>query len=58
MDDPALVPAFGARRPRDLVIGLWIAIVLVAGPSFVYYVNGFAQFGMRHALASSRSSSC
>jgi hypothetical protein len=44
------VLAFAARRPRDLVIGLWIATVVVAGPSFVYYVNGFAQFGMRHAL--------
>jgi hypothetical protein len=47
---PALALAFAARRPRDLVIGLWIATVLVAGPSFFYYVNGFAQFGMRHAL--------
>jgi hypothetical protein len=47
---PALVLAFFARRPRPLVVGLWLAALLVAGPSFVYYVNGYAQFGMRHAL--------
>jgi hypothetical protein len=47
---PALVLALFARRPRALVIGLWIATLLVAGPSFIYYVNGYAQFGMRHAL--------
>jgi hypothetical protein len=47
---PALAIALFARRPRPLVIGMWIATLLVAGPSFLYYVNGFAQFGMRHAL--------
>jgi hypothetical protein len=47
---PALVIALFARRPRALVIGLWLATLLVAGPSFIYYVNGYAQFGMRHAL--------
>jgi hypothetical protein len=47
---PAFVLALFARRPLRLVIGLWIAALLVAGPSFIYYVNGFAQFGMRHAL--------
>lgn len=47
---PALVLALFARRPRALVIGLWLATLLVAGPSFIYYVNGYAQFGMRHAL--------
>jgi hypothetical protein len=47
---PALVLAFLARRPAGLVWPLWIASFLVAGPSFLYYVNGFAQFGMRHAL--------
>ncbi|HEV8022747.1 MAG TPA: hypothetical protein VGP41_15845 [Candidatus Lustribacter sp.] len=47
---PALVIALFARRPRALVIGLWLATLLVAGPSFMYYVNGYAQFGMRHAL--------
>jgi hypothetical protein len=47
---PALVIALFARRPRALVVGLWLATLLVAGPSFIYYVNGYAQFGMRHAL--------
>jgi hypothetical protein len=47
---PALLLAFFARRPRGLVVAMWIATLLVAGPSFVYYVNGYAQFGMRHAL--------
>jgi hypothetical protein len=47
---PALALALFARRPRALVAGLWVATLLVAGPSFLYYVNGFAQFGMRHAL--------
>ncbi|MFN2461606.1 MAG: hypothetical protein ABR591_13120 [Candidatus Velthaea sp.] len=47
---PALALAFFARRPRSLVISAWIAAVLAAGPSFLYYVNGFVQFGMRHAL--------
>ena len=47
---PALVLALFARRPRGLVVAMWVATILVAGPSFIYYVNGFAQFGMRHAL--------
>jgi hypothetical protein len=47
---PALVLAVFARRPRALVAGMWAATLLVAGPSFLYYVNGYAQFGMRHAL--------
>jgi hypothetical protein len=47
---PALAIAFFARRPRALVAGLWLATLLVAGPSFIYYVNGYSQFGMRHAL--------
>jgi hypothetical protein len=47
---PALALALFARRPCALVTGLWLATLLVAGPSFIYYVNGFAQFGMRHAL--------
>jgi len=47
---PALVLAFLARRPRPLVIALWAAVFLAAGPSLLYYVNGFAQYGMRHAL--------
>jgi hypothetical protein len=47
---PALIYAFWARRPRNLVIAFWAAAILTAIPSFVYYVNGFAQYGMRHAL--------
>jgi hypothetical protein len=47
---PALLLAFFARRPRRLVVSLWIAVLLVAGPSLLYYANGGAQFGMRHAL--------
>jgi hypothetical protein len=47
---PALLLAFFARRPRTLVIGMWCAAGLTALPSLLYYVNGFAQFGMRHAL--------
>jgi len=37
-------------RPRAFVLALWSAAILAAIPSFVYYVNGFAQYGMRHAL--------
>jgi len=47
---PALVLALLARAPRPWVIALWAATLLCAAPNFVYYVNGFAQFGMRHAL--------
>jgi hypothetical protein len=47
---PAFVLALFARRPRALTLGCWAAATLVAGPSFIYYVNGYAQFGMRHAL--------
>jgi hypothetical protein len=47
---PAFVLALFARRPRALTLGCWAAAALVAGPSFIYYVNGYAQFGMRHAL--------
>jgi hypothetical protein len=47
---PALVLAAFARQPRSLVVALWAATLLVASPSLLYYANGFAQFGMRHAL--------
>jgi hypothetical protein len=47
---PALIFAFFARRPVRWVVALWVATLLAAGPNFLYYVNGFAQFGMRHAL--------
>lgn len=46
---PALIVALWAR-PRPFVVALWAAAILVAAPSFLYYVNGFAQYGMRHAL--------
>lgn len=47
---PALALALLARRPAHLVIALWIAAALIAVPNFLYYTNGYAQFGMRHAL--------
>jgi hypothetical protein len=47
---PALVLALWARKPLAWVVPLWITAILTAAPNFVYYVNGFAQFGMRHAL--------
>lgn len=47
---PALIFAAWAKRPRATAAAMWIAAVLVAAPSFLYYVNGFAQYGMRHAL--------
>jgi uncharacterized membrane protein YsdA (DUF1294 family) len=47
---PALLFALLAREPRRLVVSLWIATLLVAGPSLLYYANGGSQFGMRHAL--------
>jgi hypothetical protein len=47
---PALLLAFFARGPARWVISLWVAALLAAAPNFLYYVNGYAQFGMRHAL--------
>lgn len=47
---PALIAAFWARGPRLQIAALWAAALLTAVPNFVYYVNGFAQYGMRHAL--------
>jgi uncharacterized membrane protein YsdA (DUF1294 family) len=47
---PALLFALLAREPRRLVVSVWIATLLVAGPSLLYYANGGSQFGMRHAL--------
>ncbi len=47
---PALAFACTARAPRAGVRFLWAAAALVAIPSLLYYVNGFAQYGMRHAL--------
>ena len=47
---PALIYALWARKPIGLVAAFWTAAILTAIPNFVYYVNGFAQYGMRHAL--------
>jgi len=47
---PALVLAFLARAPWRWTIALWALVLLTAAPNFLYYVNGYAQFGMRHAL--------
>jgi hypothetical protein len=47
---PALLLAAFAREPRRLVIAMWAAAALVALPNLLYYVNGYVQFGMRHAL--------
>jgi hypothetical protein len=42
---PLVVPGW-----RRLSVALWAAVILAAGPSLLYYVNGFSQYGMRHAL--------
>jgi hypothetical protein len=47
---PALVLAFFAKGRRQLIAAMWAATILTAGPSFLYYLNGWYQFGMRHAL--------
>jgi len=47
---PALIFVFFARKPRPIVAALWVATVLVALPDFLYYLNGWVQFGMRHTL--------
>ena len=48
--EPALALAFFARGPVRVVVALWAATLLAAGPNLLYYVNGFAQYGMRHSL--------
>ena len=47
---PALVLTFFAKTPANVVRALWITTGLVALPEFLYYLNGWVQFGMRHAL--------
>lgn len=47
---PALALALAASWRAKETWALWAAIVLVAAPSLLYYVNGFEQFGMRHSL--------
>jgi hypothetical protein len=49
LTSPALVLALGAPRSRETTL-LALAAGLVAVPSLLYYVNGFEQFGMRHAM--------
>ena len=46
---PALVLAFLAPCGRLRTL-LWAACVLTAAPSFLYFLDGIYQFGMRHAL--------
>jgi hypothetical protein len=47
---PALVLAFFAQIPRRLKFALWGTIALIFLPNVTYYLNGWYQFGMRHAL--------
>jgi hypothetical protein len=47
---PAILLAFLTRSPARWVLALWACVIVVAAPNLLYYVNGFAQFGMRHAL--------
>ena len=47
---PALLLSVLARTPGRWVLAMWAGTLLTAIPNFLYYVNGFAQFGMRHAL--------
>jgi peptidoglycan/LPS O-acetylase OafA/YrhL len=47
---PALIMTLLAKRPARLVAALWLTTAAVAGPDFLYYLNGWYQFGMRHAL--------
>ena len=50
LTSPALVLALAADWRSKETRALWAALVLVAVPSLLYYVNGFEQFGMRHSL--------
>ena len=47
---PALVLAFAAGARGREAAALWSGAILCAIPSLLYYVNGFEQFGMRHAM--------
>ncbi len=47
---PALIIAFFAKPPLRLKWALWGTVILIAIPNFLYYLNGWYQFGMRHAL--------
>jgi len=47
---PALVLAFFARGSRGYLWLMWSLIVVLWLPSMFYYLDGWTQFGMRHAL--------
>ena len=47
---PALVLAFLARTTRKYRLVMWMLILALWLPSLFYYLNGWWQFGMRHAL--------
>ena len=47
---PALVLAFIAKTSRSYRILLWALVIALWTPSMIYYLNGWWQFGMRHAL--------
>jgi hypothetical protein len=46
---PALALAFFAPKSKTRTL-LWVATLLAAAPSFLYYTAGGSQVGMRHAL--------
>jgi hypothetical protein len=47
---PALILAFFAKGKRTTILALWAVTILAAIPDMCYYLNGWYQFGMRHAL--------
>jgi hypothetical protein len=47
---PILALAFFARGSRTYRALMWSAILVLWFPSMVYYLDGWTQFGMRHAL--------
>jgi hypothetical protein len=47
---PALLLAFFAKGKRTTILALWGVTILAAIPDMCYYLNGWYQFGMRHAL--------
>ena len=46
---PALIIAFWAKRNWTTIM-IWLTSILILIPELLYYVNGFVQSGMRHAL--------
>jgi hypothetical protein len=47
---PMLVLALRAQAPRRYLTLMWLLIAAVWLPSLCYYLDGWTQFGMRHAL--------